>query len=59
MEKEYIESLPEKDRKALEIAKEHLETSFSMVKSIGFQKWKQKQQASQQASQQTSQQASQ
>ena len=52
MEKEYMESLPEKDHKALEIAKEHLETSFSMGKSIGFQKWKQKQQANQPTSQQ-------
>jgi hypothetical protein len=48
MEKEYIESLPEKERKTLEIAKEHLETSFSMEKSIGFQKWKQQQQQQQQ-----------
>ncbi len=37
--KEYIESLTDIERKAMEIAEEHLETSFHVVKSIGFQQW--------------------
>ncbi len=32
----YINQLNEKEKKALSIAKEHLETSFSISKSIGF-----------------------
>lgn len=35
-EKKYIESLSENEKKALEIAKDHLGTSFSLKKSIGF-----------------------
>ena len=35
----YIESLTEKERITLEIAKEYLETSFNLKKSIGFTKW--------------------
>ena len=36
---EYINSLSEMEKKVLQIAIEHLETSFSLEKSIGFQKW--------------------
>ena len=32
----YINQLNEKEKKALSIAKEHLETSFNISKSIGF-----------------------
>ena len=32
----YINQLNEKERKALSIAKEHLASSFSISKSIGF-----------------------
>lgn len=35
----YIKSLNEMDIQALEIAKEYLESSFNIVKSIGYQKW--------------------
>tara|TARA_B110000008_G_C16945718_1_gene554351 strand:+ start:493 stop:663 length:171 start_codon:yes stop_codon:yes gene_type:complete len=37
--KKYISSLNEMELKALKIAEEHLETSFNIVKSIGYQKW--------------------
>ena len=36
---EYLAQLNDKQRKAYEIAKDHLKTSFSMKKSIGFQEW--------------------
>jgi len=39
----YIESLSEKEMKAYIIAKSHLGTSFSLEKSVGFLKWKKKQ----------------
>ena len=35
----YVESLPEKLRQAYLIAKEHLGTSFTIEKSIGYLKW--------------------
>jgi hypothetical protein len=35
----YIESLNELEKKAYEIAKSDLESSFDLVKSIGFLKW--------------------
>ena len=38
---EYTNSLSDKEKKALAIAKEHLETSYSMHKSIGYLKWQQ------------------
>lgn len=38
--KEYVKSLNELELKAMKIARDHLETSFNIVKSIGFQKWK-------------------
>jgi hypothetical protein len=37
---EYINQLDEFEKIALEVAKEQLESSFSMQKSIGFLKWK-------------------
>ena len=36
----YLESLDEKTLKTLEIAKDHLGSSFSLKKSIDFLKWK-------------------
>lgn len=35
----YIESLSDLECKAMKIAEDHLETSFHITKSIGFQKW--------------------
>lgn len=37
---QYINTLTEKEKKAYEIAKSHLGSSFSMEKSWGFIKWK-------------------
>tara|TARA_B100001564_G_C20446867_1_gene581552 strand:+ start:170 stop:349 length:180 start_codon:yes stop_codon:yes gene_type:complete len=39
-EKEYLNSLTVEEAKTLEIARDHLESSFSLRKSIGFIKWK-------------------
>ena len=36
----YIYQMSVQERKAYEIAKEHLETSFNIEKSIGFIEWK-------------------
>jgi hypothetical protein len=36
----YLNSLTEKERKAYEIAKSHLGSTFSLEKSNGYQKWK-------------------
>jgi len=36
---QYISSLNDQERKTLEIAKDHLGTSFNIVKSVGFIKW--------------------
>jgi hypothetical protein len=36
---EYINQLSDMEKKVLQIAQEHLETSFSLEKSIGFKKW--------------------
>ena len=36
---EYIKQLSATEKKVLQIAKEHLETSFSIENSIGFKKW--------------------
>lgn len=36
---EYINQLDELEKIALEVAKEQLESSFSIEKSIGFLKW--------------------
>ena len=38
--KEYLEQLSEKEKKILNRAKEILESSFNINKSIGFQEWK-------------------
>ena len=38
----YISTLSEHEKKALEIAKHHLESSFSLEKSIGFIKFSEK-----------------
>lgn len=35
----YIGTLSENEKKVLEIAKDHLQTSFSLEKSIGFIKF--------------------
>jgi len=40
---EYLESLSEKEKKAFEIAKSFLQSSFDLKKSIGYKKWKSKQ----------------
>ena len=37
---EYLMTLSEKEKKAYEIAKEHLGMSFQIEKSNGFIKWK-------------------
>jgi transcriptional regulator CtsR len=37
---EYLRTLSEKEKKAYEIAKEHLGMSFQIEKSNGFIKWK-------------------
>jgi hypothetical protein len=41
--KEYLKSLNKQERKTLEIAKDHLGTSFNIRKSIGYITWKNKQ----------------
>tara|TARA_B100001063_G_C16753616_1_gene551794 strand:+ start:2021 stop:2215 length:195 start_codon:yes stop_codon:yes gene_type:complete len=41
--KQYIAQLNENEKIAYEIAKEHLETSFDISKSIGFLEFKKKQ----------------
>ena len=38
--KAYMAQLSPMEKKVLEIAKSHLESSFSIEKSIGFQNWK-------------------
>ena len=38
-ESEYISSMSDKEKQAYLIAKEHLETSFDLSKSIGFTKF--------------------
>ena len=41
-EQEYINSLTEKEKKALQIAKEHLGSLFTLDKTAGFLQWKKK-----------------
>jgi len=36
---EYLKSLSEVERSTMKIAEEHLKTSFSLKKSIGYIKW--------------------
>lgn len=45
----YLLQLSPMEKQILNIAKTHLETSFSLVKSIGFQEWQAKQAQAQQA----------
>ena len=40
--KRYIESMNDKERVAYEIAKDHLQSSFDLVKSIGYKKFAEK-----------------
>ena len=35
----YLESLDSKEKKALEIAIDHLKSSFDIKKSVGYTKW--------------------
>ena len=37
---EYIKTLNAQQLKVLDIAKDHLKSSFNIVKSIGFKEWK-------------------
>ena len=37
--KEYLVQLSDIEKTVLKIAQEHLETSFSLEKSIGFKEW--------------------
>jgi hypothetical protein len=39
MIEEYINQLNEQEKIVLSIAKEHLQSSFDITKSIGFQEW--------------------
>jgi hypothetical protein len=39
----YIASLPDKQRVAYEIAQQHLGTSFTIEKTVGFLRWKRQQ----------------
>lgn len=38
--KEYISTLSDREKMVLEIAKEHLQSSFCIERSVGFVKWK-------------------
>jgi len=40
LQREYIESLSEKEKKAILIAASHLGMSFQLKKSVAFLKWK-------------------
>ena len=40
LENRYIESLNPKEKKAYEIAKSHLGSTFNLIKSNGFIQWK-------------------
>jgi hypothetical protein len=42
LENEYIQSLSEKERKSLEIARNHLGSLFNIYKCNGFLQWKKK-----------------
>ena len=59
LESAYVAQLNPMEQIILQIARSHLETSFSLNKSIGFQEWQAKQQQAkqQQAKQQQAQQA--
>ena len=51
----YLLQLSPMEKQILNIAETHLETSFSLVKSIGFQEWQQAQAEQAQAEQAQSQ----
>ena len=53
----YISQLTPMEQKVLKIAASHLETSFSLVKSIGFQEWQKAQAEQAQAEQAQAEQA--
>jgi hypothetical protein len=38
----YLEQLNEKEKKACQIAKDHLGSSFNILKSVGYIEWKAK-----------------
>lgn len=40
LENEYLNTLSEKEKKALEIAKEHLQSLFTLTQTTGFIEWK-------------------
>ena len=44
LEKEYVDTFNEKEKKAYYIAKTHLGMSFDLSKSIGYNEWKKKKQ---------------
>ena len=48
LESAYVAQLNPMEQKILQIARSHLETSFSLKKSIGFQEWQAKQQQAKQ-----------
>lgn len=37
---EYISTLNDREKRVMEIAREHLESSFCIERSVGFIKWK-------------------
>ena len=39
MIKKYVDQLNEQEKIVLNIAKDHLQSSFDITKSIGFQEW--------------------
>jgi len=39
LQEQYLDTLSEKERKAYEIAKDHLGMSFQLEKSVGYIKW--------------------
>ena len=55
----YIAQLTPQEKKVLKIAMEHLETSFNLVKSIGFQQWQAQQPPHKEQAQQPKEQAQQ
>jgi hypothetical protein len=42
LQKQYLETLTEKEQKAILIADSHLGMSFQLKKSVGYLKWKSK-----------------
>jgi hypothetical protein len=50
-QEQYVKSLSEKELQAYLIAKSHLDTSFSLEKSLGFIKWLEKRKESEKSEQ--------